>query len=694
MLRLVRAVPVVSLLVVLVVGLNFGGCTPLYPIDDGDDGLLQRPDLSGCWMATAVEAVAGANEEEVPAEIDVDFWHFARVVEVPGAATYEVTHPCEPGLVVGYAYLYDDLTVELEHTESGASVLTVLSDGDCDMLHALEEVDGAAWSACRVEVPDCNAVNELGEQLIGLQAVELDDESVDDPALVTGGWEEEEPIQGKAVAAKVKNPNGVKHLTASLGSRLTLGEESEDVTSQTTTCTAEGAPVDCTTAGELPGYVTCVEQGVSASRIQQLADVAALIDTDQVYPGALLQGKHFDGGSYVPVTIPRAAGTVTLSGLFGMGNSFSETVDEITYAKVNHAINAILTRNEITGTAANASYRMEAVNSANEWAFELGTHVKTVAADLKAAIDVGRSEDKNTIVLKFTQVFYTVSFEDPAQRTDVFADRTRFHDPEGQIGRGNPPLYVSSVKYGRQVFFFVSSSLSSSYVKSALSGAYNGVAASVTVDGKMSYKDVLARSEVTYIARGGDAGLALEPLRQAQPDQIYDALRALLADRNAANWSPQNPGIPVAYTLRYLDDRTVALKGFSTTYDRRDCHYVERPEREFILQVTDIDSEIEVWLDYMNSAGWKGYRKGGSYTAKINDWLTDDRDHKVMVKLTNHNCFKSHANFALLRDHVPVWSYRFHPCCWRCCGRQAEVHFVVNPQSGKFEVSYFWTGNH
>lgn len=674
------------------------GCVlPWLMMFDQTQKAVTAADLSGYWMSVELPQGDEEGDQEKTSDADVDFWQFTLASKTGQQSMYSVTHPCRPGDIVAYAWLYEDGSVQILDIDSGAMVNAAFNDGDADTVAAMDEVDQSTWTAYRVEAPDCAGSDEEGLLIVGMSPVELND---------TWGEPEEEPVQAKTSNAQsieeeemlmglgLPTPTGLVHLTESLGSLLTVGEEYVKPTNApTSSCTSAGTTIDCNQPAAHPGYVMCVDQGLSAARTQQLADVAALIDTDQVYPGALLQGRYFDGGSFVPVTIPRAGGTITLSGLQGTSTKFSRTVDAVSFANISQAISSLLSDNKIEGTAANASYRVEAVNSSNEWAFQLGTDVKTIAVDLKASVDAGRQSSKSTVVMKFTQVFYTVSFADPMQRTDVFADGAAFDDPENQIGKGNPPLYVSNVKYGRQVFFFATSGMSSTYVKAALNGAYNGAAATVKVDGKMSYKDVMAQTEITYVARGGDAGLALEPLKSAKPEELYDKIREVLANRNAATWSVQNPGIPVAYTLRYLADRTVAMKGFSTTYDRHDCHTVDAVKHTYQLEVSWIDNDIHVYLD---NAKWgeRGYKKGGTYSALVSDWLPEDgQDHTIIVTLNNGDCFKTHAIFRVLRDGVEVYNERFAPCCWRCCGKQAEIHFLINTTTGKFEVPYHWTGN-
>lgn len=647
-------------------------------------------DLSGYWMTVERRIADIDGDESSETDLDTDFLQLSLVDASEGVSTYAITHPCQPGIIEAYARTYDGNIIEIEDLESGASLRAALDDDDADTLRALDYPEDAEWTAQRVEQPPCSAADENGYLLVGMAPLELADVSFEGAAY----WEDEEEIQAKAIRkaglTRKDPPNGMTHLTESLGSLLTMGDEygPKPTGSQSSNCVSDGAPVTCSPTGGHPGYIECATQGMSAAKIVELADVAALIDTDQVYPGALLQGHFFDGGSFVPVTIPRAGGTITMGGLFGTGANFSRTVDSINYANITNAITSILSDNKIEGTAANASYRVDSAYSSSEWAFQLGTDVKTVGVTVSGKVDAGGSSESNTVVMMFTQVFFTVSFQDPARRFDVFADGEQFDDPEGQIGSGNPPIYVSNVKYGRQVFLFAKSSLGSHYVKAALKGAYNGVAATVTVDSGMSYKDVMKNTSITYVVRGGDAGLALGPLQSATPDQMYDAIRTLLANPAAATWSAQNPGIPVAYTLRRLDNRQVAMKGLSTTYDQRDCHTVGAAQYQFRLAVNDINNDVTALVDGRTVF----YHKGGAFNELVNPWIpADGRDHELRVVLGNGDCFTSHGNFSLWKEGAIVWGpYGYHPWGWQLCSNQVDIRWTVNPTTGRAQQSYFW----
>ncbi len=664
--RLVWLVPVV------VMG-SIAGC-PGTSNDNGSPvpGVV---DLTGYWMS-AEDGVRGTASNRV----DVDYWYF--VAQAGSPQTYSVYHACNQDIPVATATVAADENVMIVHHESGAVLNCRLIDDH--LLDGLDLVDEANWSAWRVEQPQCETDGDTGQQRVAAQALNV--------------VLEEDEIGASAAPAKFDEAqtirhNGVDHLAAAATSRLTVTEESRKATTASqTSCTSNGTTTACPTgSGGHPGYVECTTQGWSESQNERLAEVVCLMDTDQVYPGALLQGAYFDGGSFVPVTIPRSGGSLTLSGLaFAGSRNYTRTLGTIDYATVQEAIANILTSSEIKGTAANASCRIDESYSASQWAFELGTDVNVMSVDIKASAESGSDKEENTVIMKFTQVFYTVSFPDPTLRTDVFRDGDQFDDPEGQIGAGNPPLYVSNVKYGRQVFFFARSKLASSYVKAALDGAYNG-AAKVSVHMNMSYQDIMSQTSISYIVRGGAAGLALEPIKAASPTEMYDKVKEFLANKDAAEFSASNPGVPVAYTMRYLQDRTVAIKGYNTTYDRSDCRTMASQAYQYELKVSDIDDDVYVWLDSETDATRKAYTNQRSMSAHVNNWLQDDNDHTLLIKLGNGGCFGTSGNFSLYRDGVRVWHLPYYPGGWSTCGWQVDARIVVNRNTGKVSQSYLWT---
>ena len=83
------------------------------------------------------------------------------------------------------------------------------------------------------------------------------------------------------------------------------------------------------------------------------------------------------------------------------------------------------------------------------------------------------------------------------------------------MGPGNPPVYVSSITYGRMVIFTFESTYSSEELGAALEFAYRG---GVDVSGQVSvtYKDIISNSKITAYILGGTYAKAAELEDQAE----------------------------------------------------------------------------------------------------------------------------------------------------------------------------------
>ena len=61
-----------------------------------------------------------------------------------------------------------------------------------------------------------------------------------------------------------------------------------------------------------------------------------------------------------------------------------------------------------------------------------------------------------------------MTFQPPTPPAAVFGDAVQLSDAQLFMGRGNPPLYVSSVSYGRRLLFLISSKEDSDEVDATL----------------------------------------------------------------------------------------------------------------------------------------------------------------------------------------------------------------------------------
>ncbi len=409
---------------------------------------------------------------------------------------------------------------------------------------------------------------------------------------------------------------------------------------------------------------TCTTEGWGESEVRQLTDTLGLdLSGSNLYPGALLQGKAFELGNFVPITIPRAPGTIYMTGLVleNDANYFIRDVD-MSASGVNQAISQLITDNKIQGTTAKIGYAQSQAHSYENMLFELGIDGRYASNTMASDLKIDSKSARNYSFVKFTQTYYDMIFDDStlAVATDVFRDGEKFADPEGQIAPGNPPLYVSKVSYGRMVFFVAESTHDALEVEVALRAAVQGGAGDLKVDSGLTYQQVLERSKIYYYVIGGSAELALKPIEETSQEGMFNAVKGFIADRNAANFSAASPGEPIAYTLKYLKNRTPAAMSYSVNYDKKNCEFARKkppaPKKpRYYLEVENLDSGEVTVLINGDRCGQKT-KKSRQYD--IYRCLKKNQSNDLKVKFnTSLGCNKTsivwyiHAN----RNYTPIW---------------------------------------
>jgi hypothetical protein len=297
--------------------------------------------------------------------------------------------------------------------------------------------------------------------------------------------------------------------------------------------------------------------------------VSADPSSDTLWPGSIIQGASLPSGLLDPVPVPRAPGVITLTLASGSGSQFSRTLPDPSLGTATQAINDILTGYAGTsgGTPAKFSYQSESIYSSSQLAIEAGVNASGTGWSGSASLSFDSSETENRYLLQFTQAYFTMAFDPPAGPASVFAPSVTQADLAPYTGPGNPLLYVSSVTYGRIFYLLFQSTSSSTNLAAAIQAAYQG---GVNVDGGVSttYEQVLENTSIEAYGLGGDAAVAISAVTQAA-NAKFGALSSFLT--TGADFDPQNPGVPISYTVRNLADSTEVGLVFNTQYTAKDC---------------------------------------------------------------------------------------------------------------------------
>lgn len=321
------------------------------------------------------------------------------------------------------------------------------------------------------------------------------------------------------------------------------------------------------TAPVREGDYQCVTQNLSETR-QYDKIVAYAANSDALWPGALVGGASIYDGLFTQIVLPRAPATISVS-LENLAGGKSAVLDQPSLSAFRDAVSAIVAQ-EVTGaTPANIYSELEQVHSEEQLALALGAEVSWLgsSASIAASFDFSQQDVRSRYLVKYTQAYYTVDLDAPGRPSDVLGPDVTLADVEAVIGPENPPLYVSSVTYGRMVVFTFESEYSAEELNAALEFTYSG-GVDVSGDVSVTYKDIISKSKITAFILGGSGGEA------AQTIDSYEALIEFI--KAGGDYSRESPGAPIAYKLAYLRDNAPGRMSFTTDYAVTECERVSQ----------------------------------------------------------------------------------------------------------------------
>lgn len=289
--------------------------------------------------------------------------------------------------------------------------------------------------------------------------------------------------------------------------------------------------------------------------------VALQPNSATLWPGSVVRGRDAAEGLLTPLGAPLAPVTFSVS-LESIAGSPVGHMDDPSLSAFREAQDAILAAGVDGATPAALDFQVTQVNSESQIAVALGAGVDWPGGGaVKASFDFSSSTKKTKILVNFTQAYYTVDVDTPAQPADFFVDGTTPDDIDPLLDDGEPPLYVQSITYGRRVIFSIESDASADQVKAALEATYSGVV-DVSANVSFEHKKVLEESTIKAFVLGGSGQDATGAING------FEGLVTYI--QNGGNYSKDSPGAPIAYKLAYLDN-AVAKLAFTTDYAERQC---------------------------------------------------------------------------------------------------------------------------
>ena len=368
-------------------------------------------------------------------------------------------------------------------------------------------------------------------------------------------------------------------------------------------------PGETTTDGSYAEGIVTDCKSIDYNLKVNFEDVAILRPTNGiVYPGALVIGNQtMRDGLPEPFQVSRAAMTLRLD-LPGIGEQGNIDVTNVSnsqvQAKIDDALEWWNANKYVEGyvNPSNSSYATSASYSSKQMSLEVGMNAEWATGDVSAQFNYETTTTKRVAVMVYKQVFYTVTMDVPSQPADVFGIDVPLSQIETAFNSSTPPAYVHSVNYGRIIMFRMETTEEAT--EAELTGAFNYASGrnSASGDVEAKYKDILKESNITTVTIGGNAAVASE----AVTARNFGDLQPIITGENAV-YSRNNPGVPIAYTIRFLKDNSLAKMGYSTDYVALNCTSAARKHNQIRFKNEIIDN-FRIGIDYkLKEKGGKTY---------------------------------------------------------------------------------------
>ena len=260
------------------------------------------------------------------------------------------------------------------------------------------------------------------------------------------------------------------------------------------------------------------------------------------------------------ISLDRSEGriSVDLPGMVG-GDSYVDA--NPTASGMQEGVNTLLNRwhekyAPKNPAPARMQYESTSAYSMNQLKAKFGSDFEKVGVNLKIDFEAVNKGEKQIEVVDFKQVYYTANFDAPKNPSDVFASGVTVDQLKARgIDENTPPVYVSSVSYGRQMYVKFETTSKSTELKAAINAVIKGV----PIKPESEWARVLKNTTVTVSIVGGNADGAARVVTGTVED-----LKKLIQE--GATFSTQNPAVPISYKTAFLKDNQVATIQSNTDY--------------------------------------------------------------------------------------------------------------------------------
>ncbi len=312
--------------------------------------------------------------------------------------------------------------------------------------------------------------------------------------------------------------------------------------------------------------------------IENLEGVAYLgMNDDVIWPGSLVRGDRAHDFVYEPISAPRGPVVLSLSlESANIGGDLHQTVSSPALHTVRQGINDLVERvfESRTSVPAQVDFACQQVYSESQMSLFVGADIGTAAGSLQTAFNWDENSTTNKIMAKYTQIYFSVDMDTPADPRSLFSDNATIEQLRAAMPAGSRPIYVAGVKYGMMAVMCIETSFTREQMQLALDAAYGGAGIDVDLGFGYTATEVLSSSSIRIIVYGGSTAGIRELTGFDGFMQIIEA---------STEFGPDSPGVPLVYKFRHVADNTLAQISLTSQYT------IVRPLRiEQFVRVTSV----------------------------------------------------------------------------------------------------------
>lgn len=291
-------------------------------------------------------------------------------------------------------------------------------------------------------------------------------------------------------------------------------------------------------------------------------------DASIVWLGNLIQGdSHLQVGELQELPISERAPLSISIDLLRADNF--RIVAHPSLITVNAAIGGLIEDAVNAGHEASTDVYFESkeAHSTEQTSLDLGFTAEYLGGRAETSLSVDNQGEEHTFFAYFIQRAFTVSMVLPTAPHDMVTDafsQEQLDTLKGRdkIGDSNPPLYVSSMTYGRVLIYKMTSSDSKQRIKAAINASYNGLAGGGSGYTEAELQKTLSTAKIEISAFGGNQANIEALIRTGELRSYFTGDTKLTSMR------------PISFELRNLQDNTTAHITRTTEYNVKQCTYL------------------------------------------------------------------------------------------------------------------------